>query len=142
MITSSNQYRNLRVVFGHSNSTKVGKSEVGSRKSEVGSRKSEVESRQSKFGSPSSAFVNFIVQCRVSLVDQEKLQRTKPPKYVWLKLSVLKSKSFGFLHFQNHSRNRTLFFLLLLFIPSVPFFSLNLLIYRALFYNLVSATSL
>ena len=52
MITSSNQYRNLRVVFGHSNSTKVGKSEVGSRKSgsrksEVGSRKSEVESRKS-----------------------------------------------------------------------------------------------
>ena len=46
MITSSNQYRNLRVVFGHSNSTKVGKSEVGSRKSEVGSRKSEVGSRE------------------------------------------------------------------------------------------------
>ena len=40
MITSSNQYGNLQVVFGHSNSTKVGKSEVGSRKSEVGSRKS------------------------------------------------------------------------------------------------------
>ena len=59
MITSSNQYRNLRVVFGHSNSTKVGKSEVGSRKSEVGksevgSRKSEVESRKSKVGSQNS----------------------------------------------------------------------------------------
>ena len=47
MITSSNQYRNLRVVFGHSNSTKVGKSEVGSRKSEVGGRKSEVKIRKS-----------------------------------------------------------------------------------------------